>query len=93
MSHHACITLRESIFSLVGENGIVIARKSNAASDALQSAGFYTLDAGKQILLAIRPLRTTALQGRNALILVSFFSAIFLTDPCKLVSISMSIIG
>lgn len=93
MSTHACLTLRESIFSLVGENGIVIARKSNAVSDALQNAGFYALDAGKQILLAVRPLRTTALQGRNALILVSSFSAMFLTDPCKLVSTSMSISG
>lgn len=79
MSHHACMTFRESIFSLVGENGIVIARKSNAVRDALQNAGFYALDAGKQILLAIRPLQTTPLQGRNALILVSSFAAISLT--------------
>ncbi len=40
----------------------------------LQAAGFNTLDVGKQVLLAIRPLQITSLAGRNALIIVSIYS-------------------
>ncbi|MCJ1468406.1 hypothetical protein MMC07_007034 [Pseudocyphellaria aurata] len=82
-SRHVCTTIRERISSLVGEQGVVVARKSDVVMDGLQSAGFDVLDVGKQVLLAIRPLLTTGLHGRNALILVNPSSAILLTGPCK----------
>ena len=52
--------------------------------DILQSVGFDVLDVGKQILLAIRPLQATGLQGRNALILVGLFSATLFTGPYRI---------
>lgn len=62
---------QERIASLVGDQGIVIARKSDVVMDSLQSAGFNFFDVGRQVILATRPLPVTSLQGRNAFILVS----------------------
>ena len=83
-SKQARATIQERIASLVGEQGIVVARKSDVVMNSLKSAGFDVLDVGKQVLLAIRPLQTTRLQGRSAFILVSPFSATVLTGPCKI---------
>lgn len=74
MSEDGC----ERIAALVGEQGIVICRKSAKVTNTLQKAGFDVLDVGTQVLLAVRPAQTSSLQGRNAFILVSqplsFFS-------------------
>ncbi|ROT38902.1 polyketide synthase [Sodiomyces alkalinus F11] len=56
------------IEELVSEHGVVITRKSESAVAELKFAGFEVLDVGKKILLAKRPLLTTDLTGRNALI-------------------------
>jgi acyl transferase domain-containing protein len=61
----------ERIASLVSDHGIVVTRKSDAARDVWESAGFDVLDVGKQVLLAVRPVQTTSLQGRKAVIVVS----------------------
>ena len=73
VSHYACAKTQDLIASLVGERGIVVARKSDAVMDSLQKAGFDVLDVEKQVVLAIRPLQATRLEGQNALILVSPF--------------------
>ncbi|KAI5854487.1 polyketide synthase [Durotheca rogersii] len=54
--------------SLVSENGIVITRKSDVCIDILKTMGFEVLDVGKRVILAVRPLQTSVLRGRNALI-------------------------
>ena len=56
------------IAELVSNTGIVVTRKSDAALSELKTAGFDVLHVGKQVLLAVRPLPTTSLTGRNALI-------------------------
>lgn len=69
--------MQEAITSVVSENGIVVIRKSDNAVDLLQKTGFEVLDVRNRVLLATRPQKTTRLQGRRALILVSPFFAIF----------------
>ncbi|KAJ8130208.1 hypothetical protein O1611_g3422 [Lasiodiplodia mahajangana] len=56
------------IASLVSENSVVIARKSDTAMDGLQKAGFDVLDVKNQVLLAAKPSQKTSLKGRKALI-------------------------
>lgn len=59
------------IEELVSDHGVVVTRKSESAVAELKFAGFDVMDVGKQVLLAKRPLQTTPLTGRNALIVVS----------------------
>jgi NADPH:quinone reductase-like Zn-dependent oxidoreductase len=56
------------IAELVSNSGIVVTRKSDASVSELEAAGFDVLHVGKQVVLAVRPLPTTNLTGRNALI-------------------------
>ncbi len=70
--------MQEHIASLIGEKSIVIARKSNAVVDSLQSVGFDVLNVEKQVLLTVRSLQATCLHGRNVLILISSFLTSFL---------------
>ncbi|OTB12751.1 hypothetical protein K445DRAFT_65805 [Daldinia sp. EC12] len=58
----------EQITELISDHGIIITRKSDTAITELKAAGFDVLDVGKQVLLAVRPLGTTVLRGRNAFI-------------------------
>lgn len=58
------------ILSLVSDHGIVISRKTDAALRVLKAAEFNIMDVGKQVLVAVRPPRTTSLQGRKVLIVV-----------------------
>jgi hypothetical protein len=63
---------------LLSDTGVIITRKSAAAVAEVQGARLETLDVGKQVLLAVKPLQTTSLAGRNALIVVSVF------PPCAM---------
>lgn len=58
----------ERIVELVSDTGIIVTRRSDAARVELMAAGFDVLDVGKQVLLGVRPMKTTSLTGRNALI-------------------------
>ncbi|KAI2618197.1 polyketide synthase [Hypoxylon sp. NC1633] len=58
----------ERIASLVSDHGIVVTRKSDAAIDVLRTASFDVIDVGKQVLFAVRPLKTASLHGRNVVI-------------------------
>lgn len=60
----------ERFASLVADHGIVVTRKSDAARDLWEAAGFDVLDVGKQVLLAVRSAKTASLQGRRAIIVV-----------------------
>lgn len=40
----------------------------------MEAAGFDVLSVGKQVLLAVRPVQTACLRGRNAIIVVSLLS-------------------
>ena len=80
-SEEACASTHERLTSLISEQGIVIARKSDSTVANLHKAGFDVLDIGKQVLLAIRPLPPASLQDRKALILVSSFSVQFHLTP------------
>ncbi|KAI1660867.1 polyketide synthase [Daldinia decipiens] len=58
----------DQIAKLISDHGIIITRKSDAAVSELEAAGFDVLDAGKQVLLAVRPIQTTIFTGRKAVI-------------------------
>ncbi|KAI1771743.1 polyketide synthase [Hypoxylon cercidicola] len=58
----------DPIIQLVSDSGNVVTRKSSSAEAELKAAGFNVLDVGMQVLLAVRPLKTTGLSGRDALI-------------------------
>lgn len=58
----------DRVSQLVSQTGIIVTRRSEAAVSELEAAGFDILDVGKQVLLAVRPLKTTSLTGRNVLI-------------------------
>ena len=60
--------------------------------DSLQSAGFDVLDVGKQVVLAIRPLQTISLHGRNAVIIVSPVPATLPLGHAKLITISITMV-
>ncbi|KAK6210523.1 hypothetical protein LQW54_006131 [Pestalotiopsis sp. IQ-011] len=64
-------TVWTAITPLVSENGVVVTRKSDAAIDGLQRAGFEVLDVRNQVLLALRQPQTSSLKSRNALILTN----------------------
>lgn len=57
------------IASLISARGILVTRKSDAALAGLRGAGLDILDIGAQVLLAVRPIQTTKLLGRGAVIL------------------------
>lgn len=59
------------VASVLSENGIIITRKSDNAIKSLRASGFDILDLQNQVVLAVRPVRKTVLQGRNAFIVVS----------------------
>ncbi|KAL4778871.1 hypothetical protein BJX76DRAFT_362324 [Aspergillus varians] len=58
----------EKITELVGDNGIVIGRKTSESTAALEATGFSLIDLQQQVVLGVRPLKTSHLQGRKALI-------------------------
>ncbi|RYP20781.1 hypothetical protein DL765_002614 [Monosporascus sp. GIB2] len=56
------------IISLVGERGIVITTRTEAALASLAAAGFIVIVVREQVLLAIREPQMTGIQSRSALL-------------------------
>ncbi|KAL7624846.1 hypothetical protein AAE478_004060 [Parahypoxylon ruwenzoriense] len=63
--------LPEQAISLVGDNGIVITRKTNAALSMLRSARFTIIEVKEEIILAVRLASARPLEDRDVLIISS----------------------
>jgi len=63
----------EKLLSLVGENGVIVTRKTDSALSNLEAAGFGAVQVRKQTLVAVRQPKTQTLQGKDVLIIVSIF--------------------
>nr|ALP31878.1 polyketide synthase 22 [Diaporthe helianthi] len=60
-----------SLVSQMNPNGgVVIMRKVSGAHGALQSAGLFVIDVGRDVLVGLCPISTASLAKRNAVILV-----------------------
>lgn len=59
------------IASLVNpQGGVIVTRNTPVATEALQGAGFSTIDAGQDVILAIRPPSMAELVSRDAVIVI-----------------------
>jgi acyl transferase domain-containing protein len=60
----------DQLISLVSDQGIVITRKTEKAISSLKTAGFATLELPSRTILGIRSQETTALKGKEVLLVV-----------------------
>ncbi|KAI1499776.1 polyketide synthase [Biscogniauxia marginata] len=59
----------EQLISLVGDNGVIITRKTDAAIASLASAQFAIIELRKDIVLAIRETQAKPLEGKDVIIM------------------------
>jgi hypothetical protein len=61
------------MISLIGEQGIIITRKTTAATSSLRRAHFNVMELEKQLLLATRSIKndTPPLHGKVVMVVVS----------------------
>ncbi|KAF7539879.1 hypothetical protein G7054_g1806 [Neopestalotiopsis clavispora] len=79
-----------SLASMLSDRGVVIMRKSEAAVDQLEAAGFNVWNMGAQVVLAVKPVTSSEpmakLQGRDAIIVHSDRASPCTTEFAKILS-------
>ncbi|KAF7863846.1 hypothetical protein EAF04_006811 [Stromatinia cepivora] len=61
----------EKLISLVGNNGVVVTRKTDSALSSLAAAKFAVVEIRKQIILAVRPPTSKSLLDKDVLIILN----------------------
>ncbi|RAL62710.1 hypothetical protein DID88_004553 [Monilinia fructigena] len=61
----------EKLISLVGQNGVVVTRKTDSALSSLAAAKFSIVEIRKQIILAVRTPVSKSLLGKDVLIITA----------------------